>query len=92
LSGSNLCFPASSAFASETLWRGVWQFLRSALLPVSVQLCFPASLPDNFKLSSKAESGNGILATYPQSDRIEVDKMENNRRRFSRLKLCDSCR
>jgi hypothetical protein len=90
LSGSNLCFPASSACASETLWRGIWQFLRSALLPVSVPLRFLASLPDKFKLSSKAESGNGIFATYPQAAGFAVDKMENNHRCFQRLKQTDS--
>jgi hypothetical protein len=90
LSGSNLCFPASSAFASEEFWRGIRQFPRSALLPVSVPLCFPAFLPDKFKLSSKAESGNGNLSTYPQAEGFAVDKMENNQRCFQTLKQTDS--
>jgi hypothetical protein len=92
LSGSNLCFPASSACASETLWRGIWQFSRSALLLVSVPLRFPAFLPDKLKLSLKAESGNGNLATYPQAEGFAVDKMANNHRCFQRLKQKDSGR
>jgi hypothetical protein len=88
---ANLHFPASSVCTSETLWRGIQQSTRFALLPVSVLLCTSAFLPDKLKVSPSAESGNGILMTYPQYGSFAVDKRAHKKAPSVGWESCFNC-
>ena len=48
--------------------------------PFPLLVCFASGrcLPDDFKLSSKPESGKRNIATYPQAGRFVVGKMAHN--------------